>query len=122
MDGPPGIGCPVIAACSGTQTALLVTEPTASGVHDLQSILATTERLRVPALVLVNKADLSPAKTQEIEAMCATRGVEVIDHIPFDEQVTQSMVCGQPATAQADSSASVGLRRAWERARALCLG
>jgi len=122
VDGPPGIGCPVIATCSGAQTALLVTEPTASGVHDLQRILATAERLRVPALVLVNKADLSTAKTQEIEAMCATRGVEVIGHIPFDEQVTRSMVGGQPVTAQADSPASVELRRAWERARALCLG
>lgn len=59
VDGPPGIGCPVIAACTGADLALLVVEPTVSGVHDLERILATSEHFGVPASVLINKADLN---------------------------------------------------------------
>lgn len=115
VDGPPGIGCPVIAATSGADLALLVTEPSVSGIHDLERILATTMHFRVPALVCINKADLNPRRTAEIEAYCAAQNVPVVGHIPFDSEVTAAMVRGQPVTARDNTPASVELRRIWQR-------
>ena len=76
VDGPPGIGCPVIAAASGADLALIVTEPTAAGLHDMARVLQTTAHFRIPALVCINKADLYPAGTAIIEAACFERGIK----------------------------------------------
>ena len=70
VDGPPGIGCPVISAASGADLALMVVEPTVSGVHDLERVLDLVAHFEVPAAVLINKADLSEARTAEIAAFC----------------------------------------------------
>ncbi|MEJ2556968.1 MAG: ATP-binding protein, partial [Anaerolineae bacterium] len=67
VDGPPGIGCPVISAASGADLALIVAEPTAAGIHDLERVLQTTEHFNLPALVCINKADLYPAGAGSIE-------------------------------------------------------
>ena len=114
VDGPPGIGCPVIAACSGADLALLVSEPTAAGVHDLERILATTAHFRVPAMVAINKHDLNPVRTREIEAFCMDRGVPVVAHIPFDTVATEAMVRGQTVTELADGRLSAELDHLWE--------
>jgi len=115
VDGPPGIGCPVIAASTGADLALLVAEPTVSGVHDLQRMLGTTEHFSVPAVVLINKVDLSAKQAQEIEAFCGLRGIEVVGHIPFDTVVTEAMVHGQPVTAYTDGAVSKELQSVWRR-------
>ena len=117
VDGPPGIGCPVISACSGMDLALHVTEPTVSGVHDLQRILGVTEHFRVPSLVVINKADLSPARCSEISAFCAQRGVELLSHIPYDSVVTEAMVRGLPVTAYTDGAVAGALGKMWVRIR-----
>ena len=119
VDGPPGIGCPVIAACTGADLALLVVEPTVSGVHDLERILATTEHFGVPASVLINKADLNLKHSKGIESFCASRGIEVVGRIPFDLVVTEAMVHGQPVTAYSDSAVSREMGLAWQRMRGL---
>jgi MinD superfamily P-loop ATPase len=119
VDGPPGIGCPVISAASGADLALIVTEPTAAGVHDLARVLQTTRHFGVPALVCVNKADLYPEGTDHIEADCRARAVEVIGHIPFDAVVTEAMVQGEPVTAyRPDAPASRAIGRIWQAVRA----
>jgi MinD superfamily P-loop ATPase len=115
VDGPPGIGCPVISACSGMDLALHVTEPTVSGVHDLERILDVTEHFRVPSLVAINKADLSPARCSEISAFCAQRGVELLSHIPYDSVVTEAMVRGVPVTAYTDGPVAAALGKVWGR-------
>ncbi len=118
VDGPPGIGCPVISASAGADMALLVTEPTASGVHDLERILGTVDHFGVPPLVCINKADLNPAHTAAIKAYCAGQGIEVVGELPFDTAVTEAMVRGQPVTAfQPDGPTATALRRAWMRLR-----
>jgi len=63
-DGPPGIGCPVISSLSGTDLALLVTEPTLSGIHDLERVLGVCRHFGVPALVCVNKYDINEDNTR----------------------------------------------------------
>jgi len=118
VDGPPGIGCPVIAASAGADLALLVVEPTVSGVHDLERALSTTEHFKVPSLVCINKYDINPTRTREIEDFCARRGVEVIARIPFDTVVTEAMVQGRVVTEYTDGTVSAELRRAWEQVRA----
>ena len=94
VDGPPGIGCPVIAACAGADLALLVAEPTVAGAHDLERVLATVRHFRVRPLVCINKYDVNPARSGEIERFCAQEGVAVVGRIPFDTAVTEAMVAG----------------------------
>ncbi len=118
VDGPPGIGCPVISANAGADLALLVTEPTISGVHDLERILGTVNHFRVPALVLINKADVNPAYTASIEAYCRAQGIELAGKLPYDNAVTEAMVHGQPVTAyQPDGPMAVALRAVWAQVR-----
>ncbi len=115
VDGPPGIGCPVISAVSGADLALIVTEPTASGVHDMRRVLETTDHFDVPSLVCINKADLYPQGAAEIEAFCQQRDIPVVGQIPFDTAVTEAMVQGQPVTAYSRNPVSEEMRRVWER-------
>jgi MinD superfamily P-loop ATPase len=116
VDGPPGIGCPVISAASGADLALIVAEPTAAGAHDMERVLQTTRHFGVPAVVCVNKSDLYPQATAKIEAYCQAHGIEVIGHIPFDVSVTEAMVRGQPVTAyRLDAAASQAMIDTWQR-------
>jgi MinD superfamily P-loop ATPase len=116
VDGPPGIGCPVISAAAGADLALIVAEPTAAGIHDMARALATTEHFGVPSLVCINKADLYPAGTAKIERFCEQKGLQVVGRLPFDTVVTEAMVQGQPVTVyRPDSPVSQALLAAWER-------
>ena len=115
VDGPPGIGCPVIAASAGADLAVIVTEPTVAGIHDLKRILQTTMHFRIPTLVVVNKADIYPQGTAEILSACTELGVELIGQIPFDPTITDAMLHGEPVTAyRADAPASQALTAIWQ--------
>ncbi len=119
VDGPPGIGCPVISAVSGADLALIVAEPTASGVHDMRRALETTNHFDVPAMVCINKADIYPEGAAGIEAFCQSEGIPVVGRVPFDTTVTGAMVEGQPVTVfQPDAPASRALRRVWDEVTA----
>jgi MinD superfamily P-loop ATPase len=114
VDGPPGIGCPVISAVSGADLALIVAEPTAAGVHDMQRILQTTRHFGVRSLVCINKADLYEEGSVEIETFCHEQGIKLVGRIPFDPTVTEAMVQGEPVTAYLSGSpASQALRAVW---------
>ncbi len=114
VDGPPGIGCPVISAASGADLALIVAEPTAAGIYDMARVLATAAHFRVQALVCINKADIYPEGTAQIEAHCRGCNIEVAGHIPFDATVTAAMVQGQPVTAFSPTApASQALMALW---------
>lgn len=115
VDGPPGIGCPAIAAVAEADLALLVAEPTVSGIHDLERALDMTKHFRVRTLVTVNKGNLHPEGMNRIQERCRERGVPVLEWIPFDEDVTRAVVQGFPVTEyQPDSPASWALVRLWE--------
>jgi MinD superfamily P-loop ATPase len=118
IDGPPGIGCAVIAAATGVNLVLLVIEPTVSGIHDLERVLGVTEHFNIPALVCINKSDINLQKAQEIGDYCAQGGIEVVGLIPFDTVVTEAMVQGKPVTAYEDGRVSQELHKVWERVRA----
>lgn len=112
VDGPPGIGCPVIAALSGANLALIVTEPTVSGAHDLERALGLAAHFNIPAMVLLNKADLGPTQAEAIIAHCAARSVPLIGSLPYDSAVTEAMVRGEPVTA-GNGLMSAALQKAW---------
>lgn len=114
VDGPPGIGCPVIAACAGAQLAVLVVEPTVSGIHDLERVLATTAHFRIPAAVIINKCDVNLARAQEIAVYCEEHDLPLIGRIPFDTVVTEAMLAGQPVTAHCEGAVADELAVAWE--------
>jgi MinD superfamily P-loop ATPase len=118
VDGPPGIGCPVISAVSGANLALIVAEPTVSGVHDMHRVLQTVQHFGVRALVCINKADVYPAGTEEIESFCSENGIETVGRIPFDLTVASAMVAGEAVTAyQPEAPASLAIRQIWRRVK-----
>lgn len=115
VDGPPGIGCPVISAVTGADSALIVAEPGAAGVHDLKRIVETTAHFDVPTVVCINKADIHPDGSAEIESFCLGRDIEIVGKIPFDDAVTTAMVEGLPVTARGNGPAAEEIHRLWRR-------
>ena len=113
-DGPPGIGCPVISALSGADLALLVTEPTLSGIHDLERVIGVCRHFGVPALVCINKYDINPENTSEIESYCLSQGVEVASRIPFDNVVTEALIRRLPVVEYGDGEVSRGIEKLWQ--------
>jgi MinD superfamily P-loop ATPase len=114
-DGPPGVGCPVIAAIGGADGVLIVTEPTVSGRHDMMRVVELARHFRVPAMVCVNKFDLNPEMTARIERFADENGVTLTGRIPFDPMVTKAMIQAQTITEfdpKADISAAA--RGVWE--------
>jgi MinD superfamily P-loop ATPase len=119
VDGPPGIGCPVISAASGADLAVIVAEPTLAGIHDMERVLQTTAHFRIQSLVCINKADVYPAGTAQIEAYCHAHDIELVGHIPFDATVTEAMIHGEPVTAyRPDAPASRAMLEIWRRVAA----
>jgi MinD superfamily P-loop ATPase len=116
-DGPPGIGCPVIASLGNADLALIVTEPTPSGVHDLERALALCRHFRVPAMVCVNKFDLNPELEQEVRDFCVRSEIAVTDSIPFDESVSRAIQQGVPLVEFDRGAASRAAAIVWEQTR-----
>jgi MinD superfamily P-loop ATPase len=118
VDGPPGIGCPVISASAGADLALLVAEPGVSGIHDLERIIQTLEHFRIPALICINKADLWEQGTEAIRTLAEDYGHPIAGEVPFDEAIPHAMVQAQPVTRFApQSEASLAIRGIWENVK-----
>lgn len=115
VDGSPGIGCPVIASTTGVDLAILVTEPSLSGLHDLERVLAVVRHFRIDAQLVLNKHDLSDAMTDRIEAFAGTSGLPILGRIPFDPAVSKAMVRGQSPVEVAGSPAGDALQGIFER-------
>ncbi|MFC2038151.1 ATP-binding protein [Chloroflexota bacterium] len=113
-DGPPGIGCPVISSLSGADVALLVTEPTLSGRHDLERVIGTCNHFGVKPAVCINKYDINPENSYDIEEYCFKQGIKVTGKIRFDNAVTEAMVHGLPVVEYASSTVSRQIEDLWE--------
>jgi MinD superfamily P-loop ATPase len=113
-DGPPGIGCPVISSLSGANLALLVTEPTLSGRHDLERVIGVCGHFGVPAAVCINKYDINEENTVQIERYCKEHGIRVAGKIPFDNVVTEALVHGVPLVAYAKGIVSRETSNLWD--------
>ncbi|MBW1828629.1 MAG: P-loop NTPase [Deltaproteobacteria bacterium] len=115
-DGPPGVGCPVIASIGGATAVLIVTEPTVSGRHDMERVVQLATHFNVPAMMCVNKFDLNPEKTLELEEYARENDVSVLGNIPFDPIFTKSMVQGKTILEyDGDSETGQAVKLVWER-------
>jgi MinD superfamily P-loop ATPase len=115
IDGPPGTGCPVIAAVSGADAALIVTEPSLAGIHDLQRALKTTLHFGIKTYVCINKSDLYPDGAVEINRICQEEEVLMLGKIPYDLAFPRAMVQGQPVTRVFPNSKAVkSIKAIWK--------
>ncbi|MBU1230579.1 MAG: ATP-binding protein [Proteobacteria bacterium] len=114
-DGAPGIGCPVIASLSGASQAVLVTEPTPSGRHDLERVADLCRHFRIPAAVIINKSDLNLQNSADIEQYCQEQGHTLLGRLPHDEVVVRAMVQAKCVTELPATPFSEALRSIWER-------
>ncbi len=114
VDGPPGIGCPVIASISGASAALIVAEPTPSGEHDLLRALDLTRHFKVPAFICVNKWDLAPAKAEQIEAQASAGGAIILGRIRYDKGVTEAQKQAK-AVIETEAPCAADIRNLWDK-------
>ncbi len=114
VDGPPGIGCPVIASVTGASGILVVTEPTVSGEHDLERVLSLARHFEVPAWVCVNKWDLNEGLTSRIEDGARRAGVATAGRVRYDRGVTLAQVSGC-TVVESDAPSAADIREVWER-------
>lgn len=114
-DGPPGIGCPVISSLSGANLAVLVTEPTLSGIHDLERILGVCRHFDVPALVCINKHDINEDNTRQIEGFCRDEKIELAARIPFDNVVTEAMIKEVPVVEFSVGKVAKEIKTLWQK-------
>jgi len=112
-DGAPGIGCPVISSLSGASQAILITEPTPSGLHDLKRVAELCDHFRIPAGVIINKFDLNTQNSLDIENYCRERELTVLGLLPHDEDVVRAMVQAKCVTELPASPFSEALRTIW---------
>lgn len=122
IDGPPGIGCPVIASITGVDLVLAVTEPTQSGLHDLERVITVAGNFGIPCMVCINKFDLNPVLTAEIETVCRQRSVGLAGRIPFDRKVVEAMVTGRDFAEQLPTITYNCLKKIWENVHETMLG
>ncbi|MFZ2340306.1 MAG: P-loop NTPase [Bacteroidales bacterium] len=92
LDGPPGIGCPVISTITGVDKVVVVTEPTISGLSDMKRAIEVVQKFNIPSFVIINKYDLNQAISMQIEDWCIHNNVIVAGMLPFDRQVTEAMI------------------------------
>ena len=119
VDGPPGIGCPVIAALARVDLALIVTEPTLSGIHDMERVMDLAAHFGVTAKVVINKCDINWNNTQAIEEVCQKREIEVIGRLPFSEEVVRSLILGIPVVEFSQGEIAEEITALWRKIEAI---
>ncbi len=117
-DGPPGIGCPVIASMGQANAILIVTEPTVSGIHDMERVADLAAHFKIPAMVCINKYDLNPDQARAIETIAEKKQLDLVGMIPFDPAFTQAMIHGKSIVeTHGDSPAGKAVMEIWEKVR-----
>lgn len=114
-DGPPGIGCPAIAAVTGADLALLVTEPSVSGIHDLQRVYQLVRHFRIPLAVCINKYTISPQNSEEIESWCRDNSVLFAGKIPYSPIFQQAILAGNNVMEEPDKSVHQYIHDLWQQ-------
>ncbi len=113
IDGSPGIGCPVIASITGAHLVLVVTEPTLSGLHDLERVIALTRYFGIPTLVCVNKWDLNPQICGQIEDWTQEKGLALAGGVRYDPAVTKAQIHGKTVVEYQQDGCATDIRAVW---------
>ena len=120
LDGSPGTGCPVIASVGGAKAAVIVTEPTVSGLHDLNRILELTEHFKIPAGIVINKADINPQVSEDIKKLVQKRNADILGELPYDTVFVKAQQEGKTVLEyQPDSELSKNVKDIWKKAKAI---
>jgi len=119
VDGSPGIGCPVISSLSGAHFVVLVTEPSVSGIHDLKRVYELVKKFGIKAGCIINKADINPNKTKEIQRFLEDEKIESITAIPYDENFTKAMTQGKTIVEFDDGKLKLNIENSWEKIKEL---
>ncbi len=115
-DGPPGVGCPVIAAIGGADAVVIVTEPTVAGLHDMKRVADLADHFKVQVMICINKYDLNPDMTREIENFAQKRHSPCLGHIPFDPMFTEAMIQAQTVIEYGNGSpVNTNIKAIWKR-------
>lgn len=117
IDGPPGIGCAVISAITGTDLVMVVTEPTLSGLHDLKRVTELTRHFTIPTCVCVNKFDINPDMTERIKEHCRNQQLTYIGEIPYDITAVNAVVQQVPVVDLTDTDLAQRIRELWKNLR-----
>ena len=115
IDGAPGIGCPVIASLSGVSCALIVTEPSLSGLHDAERVIDVAQHFEVPVKIIINKYDLNPEMTDKIERYCINRGIQIMGRVEFDESFVRAMVEGKTIVEYRNGKIKKRIEELWSK-------
>jgi MinD superfamily P-loop ATPase len=119
IDGPPGIGCPVTASLTGVNLVLAVTEPTLSGIHDLERILKLTEHFKIPSMVCINKFDINLGNTAQIASYCKKNGSRLIGEIPYEPRVVEALVQRKTVIDYPCNGVQEIVHRMWEEVKSI---
>ncbi len=117
MDGPPGTGCPVTASIKGADLALIISEPTKSGLHDLERIYQVAAHFQVPAYLVLNKSDLNQQVRREILHFARKNQIVLLGEVPYDERVFALQADGKPLVEIEESAATDAIRLIWQRVK-----
>ncbi|WP_094226835.1 ATP-binding protein [Methanolobus psychrotolerans] len=121
IDGPPGTGCTVIAAITGTDLVLVVTEPTISGIHDLERVVQVAQHFRIPVAVCINKCDINKELSQDICNYCENRGLNVVGLLPYDKSPVSAMMDGKTVVEYSGDAFSLQIKAMWSEVSNLLL-
>ena len=113
IDGTPGIGCPVIASLSGVDLAIVITEPSISGLHDAQRVIKVANHFNVPVKMVINKYDLNPVVSQKIEEYAQENNIQLLGKVSFDKKVVKSVVNGETVIEYGESKAKNEIITIW---------
>jgi MinD superfamily P-loop ATPase len=119
IDGPPGIGCPVTASLTGVNLVLAVTEPTLSGIHDLERILKLAEHFKIPSAVCINKFDINLENSQKIISYCENNGSKIVGEIPYEPKVVEALVNRKTVMDYPCNEVQRIIQRMWEELESL---
>ncbi|MGQ9702243.1 MAG: ATP-binding protein [bacterium] len=115
IDGPPGISCPVIASLVGVDLAIIVTEPSLSGIHDMKRIIELAKNLSIPIQVIINKADINTKNSIAIEKLCKMSNIPVLGRLPFSDKVVESITKGVPVVEFCKEEITEEINIIWEK-------
>lgn len=115
VDGPPGIGCPVIASLTGSDAVVVITEPTISGMHDYERVAKLAEHFGISLFMVVNKWDINPSMTKKIEDLAKSSGAAVPGRVSYDKKVTSAQISGISIVESGDSKAADEIKDIWTK-------
>ena len=121
IDGPPGIGCPVSASLTGVNLVLAITEPTLSGIHDLERILKLSDHFKIPSMVCTNKFDINLGNTAQIASHCKKNGSRLIGQIPYEPRVVEALVQRKTVMDYPCNEVQGIVQRMWEEVLAILI-